>query len=294
MAKTIILLTGGNGFIGKNIKESYLSKKYEILAPNSSELNLLDESSVAKFFDLNKVEIVIHSATKRCNRESYNKEDILSSNLKMFFNLESHKNRYKKILNLGSGAVYDLRQSMVKITEQSFGKHIPIDMYGFSKYVISKYIEDESKFYDLRIFGIFGKYEDFTMRLISNLICKSLLNKPLTINQNRIFDYLYIDDLFHILDFFIENDSDNTAFNLTQDNSISFVEIAEKIQQFTSNKLPINIKQEGLGLEYTGNNSRLKEFFPNIEFTTIDKAIQELWNWYSQNKEMLQPFEYNL
>jgi GDP-L-fucose synthase len=294
MEKKIILLTGSNGFIGKNIKESYLSKKYEILAPNSSELNLLDELSVANFFDLNTVEIVIHAATKRCNRESYNKEDMLSTNLRMFFNLESHKNKYKKFLNLGSGAVYDLRQSMVKITEQTFGKYIPVDMYGFSKYVISKYIEGEPRFYDLRLFGIFGKYEDFTMRLISNLICKSLLNKPLTLNQNRIFDYLYIDDLFRILDFFIENESDNRAFNLTPDDSISFVEIAEKIQQITSKKLPINMKQKGTGLEYTGDNSRLKEFSPKIEFIPIDIAIQELWNWYSQNKEMLQPFEYNI
>lgn len=35
-----ILLTGGNGFIGRNIRESFLIEKYRILFPPSCELNL--------------------------------------------------------------------------------------------------------------------------------------------------------------------------------------------------------------------------------------------------------------
>ena len=37
MNKTI-LLTGSNGFIGKNIKESFLSERYRLLTPSSKEL----------------------------------------------------------------------------------------------------------------------------------------------------------------------------------------------------------------------------------------------------------------
>jgi GDP-L-fucose synthase len=129
------------------------------------------------------------------------------------------------------------------------------------------------------------------MRLISNLICKLLLNKQLTLNQNRVFDYLYIDDLVNILDFFIENEPNETSFNLTTDNSISLIEIAQKLQKIAPNKFPIEIKKEGLGLEYTGDNNRLKKAFPEIKFTSIDIAIQKLWNWYSKNKKMIQSFE---
>jgi GDP-L-fucose synthase len=214
-------------------------------------------------------------------------DDIISTNLRMFFNLEYHKNRYQKFLHIGSGAVYDLRRSMEKVKEEDFLDQIPADLYGFSKYIIAKYIEKEPKFYDLRLFGIFGKYEDYTMRLISNLICNALLNNKLILNQNRIFDYLYIDDLITIMDFFIENEPHEKSYNLTPDHSISLLEIAGKIQNITQEKMPVEIKQEGLGLEYTGDNIRLKMFFPDIRFTSMDVAIQQLWNWYSNNKKMI-------
>ena len=35
-----VLLTGGNGFIGKNLKESFLAQKYNLLTPGSKDLNL--------------------------------------------------------------------------------------------------------------------------------------------------------------------------------------------------------------------------------------------------------------
>lgn len=95
--KKIILLTGASGFIGRNIMESDLTDKYLILAPNSKKLNLLDQQSVKDFFDANNVDVVIHAAVKRCDRYSYDKEGVLEENLKMFFNLEFHKNKFEKI-----------------------------------------------------------------------------------------------------------------------------------------------------------------------------------------------------
>ena len=48
--KKQLLLTGGNGFIGKNIRESFLAQKYDITAPRSSELNLADTAAVDNYF----------------------------------------------------------------------------------------------------------------------------------------------------------------------------------------------------------------------------------------------------
>ena len=52
-----ILLTGGNGFIGRNIRESFLIEKYRILFPPSCELNLSDENSVDDYFKHMSVDI---------------------------------------------------------------------------------------------------------------------------------------------------------------------------------------------------------------------------------------------
>ena len=53
--------------------------------------------------------------------------------------------------------------------ENYFGKYIPVksDIYSFSKYQIAKDIESKKKnIYNLRGFGIFGKYEDYRRRFI--------------------------------------------------------------------------------------------------------------------------------
>ena len=50
--KKKILLTGGSGFIGRNILESFLVEKYDICHPSRKELNLTDSDSVKNYFKL--------------------------------------------------------------------------------------------------------------------------------------------------------------------------------------------------------------------------------------------------
>src|SRR3989338_8630032 len=137
-----ILITGGNGFIGKNLVE-HLSKKYEVYATSHNELELLDEESVDEFF---------------------------KNNIKMFFNLLKNKDSYKKMIFIGSGSEYDKSRDIREVKEEDSGKNIPSDGYGFYKYLCSKYIEMSENITNLRVFGIFGKYEDYDTRFISNII----------------------------------------------------------------------------------------------------------------------------
>ena len=104
------------------------------------------------------------------------------------------------------------------------------DEHGFFRYVSAKYIETTSNVTELRIFSIFGKYEDYAIRFISNAICKTLFDLPITIKQNRLFDYLYVDDFVPILDFFIQNKPRYKAYNVTPDHAIELLTLAEKIR----------------------------------------------------------------
>ena len=49
-----LLITGGNGMVGKNILEHQKASNYEILAPSSSELNLRDFDSVSNYIKTNQ------------------------------------------------------------------------------------------------------------------------------------------------------------------------------------------------------------------------------------------------
>ncbi len=250
-----VLLTGGNGFIGKNLKESFLAQKYNLLTPGSKDLNLCDEDAVARYFDEHRIDIVIHSAVKPNHRNAKDMSNIFYSNTRMFFNLERYSDRYQKMLVLGSGAIYDLRYYRPLMKEEEYTRFLPADEHGYCKYVCEKVIEKSSNIYDLRLFGIFGKYEDYAIRFISNAICKTLYDLPVTLRQNRRFSYLYVDDLPPVIDHFIESTPQYKAYNVVPDQVVSLYDLARMVVRISGKDLPILVGQEGMGLEYSGDNS---------------------------------------
>lgn len=282
-----ILVTGGSGFIGRNVLESYLAQKHNIIAPEHKDLELLDEESVRIFFLGNRIDIVIHGAVKPGHRNAADPIRLLDANTRMFFNIVRNSDRFKKMIFLSSGAVYDMRHYLPKMKEDYFDTHVPVDEHGFSKYIIAKYIRQMDNIVELRLFGVFGKYEDYAIRFISNAICKALFDLPITIKQNRFFDYLFIEDLIPVVDYFLHNSGKYKAYNVTPDHSASLHNIADKVQAISGKELPIIVREEGLGSEYSGDNGRLHEDIQGIGFTPIDKAIELLYNWYVCNRGLI-------
>lgn len=281
-----ILLTGGSGFIGKNIS-AYFSGKYHLLAPSHVELNLLDDNMVRHFFEKQNIDVVIHSAVKPGHRNTEDMNELFYSNTRMYYNLAQHSKRYSKMIVLGSGAIYDTRQDLHKASEDSYKNSIPIDEHGFCKYICARDIEHMDNIIELRLFGVFGKYEDYAIRFISNAICKTLFGLPITIKQNRKFDYLYIDDLMPILDYFINNDAKHKAYNVTPYKEIELYQLAVIVKEISGKDLPIIVNQTGLGHEYSGDNGLLRSEISDIKFTPIYSAIEQLYKWYKENIEMI-------
>jgi len=282
-----ILLTGGSGFIGKNIIESYLAEKYTIYSPSRSELDCSNDESVANYFYKNSFDVVIHSAAKAGHRNAKDTSNLLYTNSRMVFNLLKFQDSWGKLINMGSGAIYDMTNYLPKMKESYFGTYIPLDEHGYNKYIFGKLLPSLENVFDLRIFGIFGKYEDYAIRFISNAICKSLFDLPITLRQNRKFDYLYIDDLMPVLEFFIENSPNEKAFNITPDEPIELLEIANIVKNFSKKDIDIIVAQEGIGMEYSGDNNLLRSEIPNLKFTPIEKAVGELYGWYKKNLKMI-------
>lgn len=283
-----ILLTGGSGFIGKNILESDLAVKYEIIAPRHKQLDLADTESVDRFFSNHKIDYVIHAAVKPGHRNAPDLSNLFLTNTRMFFNLERHSSEYEKMIVIGSGAIYDGTKYRPKMSEEEWLKYIPQDEHGYCKYVCEKVIQNSRNIYDLRVFGIFGKYEDYAIRFISNAICKAIFDLPITIKQNRKFDYIYVNDLIPVLDWFIQHTPLHHSYNITPDESISLLDLAKIVRKVADkNELPIQIAQDGDGLEYSGENSLIKAEYSAYAMRPIEESVQQLYSWYCENKDKI-------
>ena len=169
---------------------------------------------------------------------------------------------------------------------------IPSDDYGYSKYVMEKYIRLKNQtggnIYNPAIFGLYGPGEDYTFKFISNAIIKNMIQMPSVINQNVVFDYLFLEDFLKIIDFIIENDCPNKEFNITPTESIDLVTIAEYINRCSAYKSEIIVKNPGLNYQYTGDNARLLENMGhNFTFTSYEKGIEKLYRYYEEHIEEL-------
>lgn len=269
-----ILLTGSNGFIGRNLESWFRARGYELSSPKRQELNLLDADAVENYLKRRAFDVVIHCGVTLTSVEE---------NLKMYFNLERCHRFYGKMVCVGSGADYDQRHCVPHVTESFFGTYMPNDLYGFSKYVIARDIEtNPAPVFNLRVFGIFGRHEDFSRRFISNNICRVLCGLDITINQNMRFDFLYVDDFACMLDRFINAKPACKSYNACRGESVELLTLAQLIQEIHGEKVEIIVKQEGMRSEYTCDNTKfIKEFGP-IAFTPVRDAIRLLYAWYQQ------------
>ena len=91
-----------------------------------------------------------------------------------------------------------------------------MDSYGFSKYIISKYIEKAEGMTCSRFFGFSMENPKITPQIYLNSIVKNLLHLPIIINQNVRFSYLFIDDLMKIVANVISQPHRNRFINVTQ------------------------------------------------------------------------------
>ena len=58
-----ILITGGSGLVGKNLINYFkINNNYEVIYPNSSELNLLYFNSLKKYLEKENPDVIIHCA----------------------------------------------------------------------------------------------------------------------------------------------------------------------------------------------------------------------------------------
>ncbi|WP_418967029.1 NAD-dependent epimerase/dehydratase family protein [Butyribacter intestini] len=277
-----ILVLGSTGFIGKNIFEYLKSRGYDVYAPNHSKIDALDEKSVLEVFDKVHYDIVLNALDRNGNDKNY-----FENRLRMFQNLAMHNDLYGKMIYFGSGAEYGRELPIHNIEESEIDRVIPKDTYGFCLQQMNDYARKSENIYNFRLFGIFGKYELWNQRFISNAICKAMNGYPITIRQDRYMDYLYIDDLCKIVEWAINNTPKFHDYNAVSGKVYSLYELAETVNHVMHTDVPIYVAKDGYFAEYTANNNRILNEITDFEIENIEVSIDQLAKWYMNNKEKI-------
>ena len=280
---TTLLITGASGFIGRNLVEQ-LRYDYDVIAPSRAELDLSDDAAVRQLFESRRFDVVLHCATVRSNRMTGEAANLFAINCRMFFNLVRHRSQFGRMLNFGSGAEYDMRHYRPRMREEYFDIHTPIDGYGFSKYVCAKYCEQVPNVTNLRFFGVFGKYEAWQVRFISNACCRVICGLPITIRRDMLLDYLYIDDLTTLVKWFIERPTAHRAYNVCTGTPILLSALARIVAEVSSRNPAIKVLEPGMGTEYSGDNSRMLAGVGGFRFRDLTQSISELYGWYETHQ----------
>lgn len=279
-----ILITGGSGFVGRNLKES-LAGKYTIFAPSHKELELLDYDALENYVISNQIDVIIHGAIHVPMFNGAEKE--FFNDMQMFANMEKISHRVEKLLYFGSGAEFDKRYDISMVTEEELGKTIPTSEYGLAKYTMNMIARQSSNIYNLRLFGIFGKYELWNIKFLSGLCCKALFDLPLTVRKDCYFDFFFIEDLPQIITWFIENTPDWHDYNICQGKQYRLTELAEMVKKVSGKDIPVTLLSDERNVDYSADNVRLRQQIPGLHITPMEEALKQLYDYYDRNRQII-------
>jgi len=276
-----ILVAGSNSFVGKNIAQYYSgSQDIELILLSRANCDLSKADDLASICRSHLPDLVIHSAVSL--------EDT-NNNIAMFLSLEQSSPYFGKAVMIGSGAEYSHQRYQPDMPESYFDEsHPPSNNhpYHLSKHIISR-IHSSSyahNIYNFRVFGLYGPFEDFTRRLITNNIYNYMKTGRMSISANHAFDYLYVDDLISAIEHFAhsENIPKHRTYNVCNGRADRFYSILSEVVTVLGGSVDdIDIEsKEPTDYVYSGDSSLFQnEFNYTIYQTSYSKATHILSQW---------------
>jgi nucleoside-diphosphate-sugar epimerase len=274
-----ILITGGNGNISKIIKRN-LSNKYDLYTPSHSELDILDFENLKKYIENIKPIVIIHTAILGGRRTKEETSDVFYKNIIMFENILK-LNFNGMIINFDSAAIYDRKTDILNRKENELNT-IPLDYYGFSKYVIYQRSLQFNNIYNFRIFNIFHTFEE-NDRFIKACFLAKKNNTEFTINDDKYFDFVYEDDFVRIVDYYLENYNKTDlikTINICYEKKYKLSDIVKIIENIGEyKKINLKIINSDLKNNYCGCNTLLNNI-KEIQLDGLEKSLDKYYNLF--------------
>ena len=301
-----ILVTGGNGFLGRVVVEKLTKLNVKsIISPSSKELDLRLQSNCKKA--VHDVDVVFHLAGKGGGIEYMrnNPAETFYDNIMMGTQLinEAKNENVEKFIALGTVCSYP-KFSSIPFTENNFWEGYPEETnaaYGLSKKMMtvqSEAYRNQFNFNSISVIptNLFGPGDDFnanTSHVIPGIISK--ISKAMSTNSKEIIlwgdgtptrDFLYVNDAADGIILAGEKYNDSYPLNLGAQKEISIKELANTISRLMNFDGKINwdtTKPNGQPRRCVSNEMAEQKigFIPKI---SLEDGLKKVITWHkSQN-----------
>jgi GDP-L-fucose synthase len=299
-----ILLTGANGMVGKNLLAIASDYKHDFLSPASSELNLLDASSVKQYIDKYQPDMIIHAAGIVGGIQANMAQPVkfLVDNMLMGINILTAANNTNvgRFLNLSSSCMYP-RDAINPLSEDLIlkGELEPTNEgYALAKVTstrLCEYIckENPTRLYKTiipcNLFGRFDKFDPKHSHMIPAVIRKIDEAKKDNLEVIDIWgdgearrEFMYAEDLAEFIFYAIENFEQmpqNLNVGLGEDYTINqyYQAIADVVGYKGRFKhdlsKPVGMKQKLI------DDAKLKEFGWSYK-NSLETGIKKTYEFY--------------
>ena len=288
-----ILVTGGNGYLGRFLVEAlkkqkanvFILDKNVITSENTFQVDITIKEEVKEAINKIQPEIIVHLAAI-LNRERNFDNFELSNNINHLgtYNLlEALKNiPYQNFIFTSTSEIYG--DNKAPFHEQQLPD--AASPYSLTKVYSENLINTFSKLYDkkftiLRLFNFFGKNMPaafFIPQLIESLKTKESFDMT---KGEQIRDFLYVDDVVSALILSAKQaEPKNETFNVCSNTGVSLKELVKTIQKVLQSDCKISFGalpyRNNEVWNMVGDNSKIQRALNFTPKYNIEEAIKEV------------------
>lgn len=276
-----VLITGANGFVGKSLS-AFLERddQFHVVSLGRKELDLLNADNVDQVLTRESPDVIVHCAVKGGTRFDIDTQESMDHNIQMYRNLRDHKSRFGCLINIGSGAEFDRRESIKRANESLLFEKSPVDFYGSAKNKIARDVVATDRFYNLRIFGCFGILEKEN-RFLKTVFDKNQKSEIIEIEQDKEMDFVHVNDLASAVSFISRNFSLSGLVkdvNVVYSEKLSLSDIVDLFIPSAERKSDVRLGPNR-GQDYSGDSTVLDSLrIGNFSSLSLKNSLSMYYN----------------
>jgi len=297
---TKILITGSNGLVGSSINgDVKIGREYDLRNYNDTE----------RMFQEHKPTHIIHCAGKvgGLGGNMKRKGEFFYDNIMINTNVieSARKNGVEKLVCFLSTCIFPANVEY-PLTEEKIhlGKpHFTNDAYAYAKRMADVQIRAYKEQYGLNYTSviptnIYGINDNFNLEdghvipmLIHKCYLAKLNNTDLVIwgSGEPLREFIYNKDVAKLTEWVLKEYNESEPIILSNSIEISIKDIVimiAKEMEFSGNIIFDTTKPDGQ-FRKPSDNSKLKKYLPDFEFTSIEVGLKETIKWFIENYETI-------